>query len=100
MMDKNTQDHLLRFFTYANTLCSMIKKHRSAAVAIFAQLESSLPFVLTRVVIVPVLITPKKDPMTLPTPPVRSVPPITEDAMASISNPEACCTEPDIVFRQ
>ena len=60
----------------------------------------SLPLVFTRVEIVPLISTPKKEPITFPTPPVRSVPPITDDAMASISNPSACCTLPDMVFKQ
>ena len=62
---------------------------RRAAVAMFAQLERSFPFVLTSTVIVPVIITPKNDPITFPTPPVRRVPQITADAIASISSPVA-----------
>ena len=75
--------------TNANTDWRMMNTQRRAAVAMFAQLERSFPFVLTSTVIVPVIRTPKNEPITLPTPPVKSVPPITADAIASISNPVA-----------
>ena len=75
--------------TLANTLCSTMKKHRSAATAILDQELSSFPLVFTSVEIVPLISTPKKEPITFPTPPVRRVPPITADAMASISSPSA-----------
>lgn len=67
-----------------------MKKHRSAAVIILLQLDKSFPLVVTSVEIVPFMRTPKSDPITLPTPPVRSVPPMTADAIAFISNPSAC----------
>ena len=67
-----------------------MKKHRSAAVIMLLQLERSFPFVVTSVEIVPLIRTPKSVPITFPTPPVRSVPPITADAIAFISKPSAC----------
>ena len=73
-----------------NNACRMIKKHISAATAIFDQLESSLPLVCTKVVMVPMISTPKNEPITLPTQPVSSVPPITVAAIACISMPVAC----------
>ena len=66
----------------------------------FAQELTSLPLVLTRIEIVPLIKVPKKVPNTLPTPPVSSVPPMIEDEMASISNPNACLGLPDMVFKQ
>lgn len=81
-------------------LCKIMKKHKSAAVMMLLQLDKSLPLVVTSVEIVPFISTPKSDPITLPTPPVKRVPPITDEAIAFISKPRACCTEPDIVFIQ
>ena len=85
--------YLARSLIKAKIDCRIIKMHSSAAVAMFAQLESSLPFVSTNVLMVPVVMTPNREPMILPTPPVRRVPPITDDAMAVISRPLACCTD-------
>ena len=92
--------YLLLSFIFAKILCNTIKKQSNAATAMLDQELKSLPLVFTRVEIVPLISTPKKEPITFPTPPVRSVPPITDDAMASISNPSACCTLPDMVFKQ
>ena len=61
---------------------------------------ASLPLVFTRLEMVPLISTPKNEPNTLPTPPVSRVPPITQEAMASISKPVAWLTLPDMVFRQ
>ena len=66
----------------------------SAAVRMFGQELASFPFVLTIEEMVPLISTPKKDPRTLPTPPVSSVPPMTAELMASISRPSAWETEP------
>ena len=61
---------------------------------------ASFPLVFTIEEMVPLIRTPKKEPNTLPTPPVRSVPPMTADEIASISRPRACETDPAMVFRQ
>ena len=71
-----------------------------AAVRILGQEDASLPFVLTMDDIVPFISTPKKEPITFPTPPVSSVPPMTADEIASISSPVAWETEPAMVLRQ
>ena len=92
--------YLLFSLIFAKILCNTMKKQSSAATAMLDHELSSLPFVFTSVEIVPLISTPKKEPMTFPTPPVNNVPPITEEAMASISSPSACCTFPDIAFRQ
>lgn len=81
-------------------LCNTIKKHNRAAVRMFGQALANLPLVWTMLEIVPLIRTPKKEPITLPTPPVSNVPPITEDAIASISKPVACATLADCVFKQ
>ena len=62
--------------------------------------EESVPWKVIKDSMVPLIKTPKRLPITFPTPPVRRVPPITEDAMASISNPLACSTKPEHVFIQ
>src|SRR5699024_4601321 len=82
-------DQLRRALTLAKIACSTIKKHSSSAVTTLGQEELSLPLVLTSEEMVPLMSTPKKEPNTLPTPPVRSVPPMTAEEMASISRPRA-----------
>ena len=77
-----------------------MKKHKSIAVIIFAHELTSFPFDFTSVEIVPLISTPTSEPSTFPTPPVSSVPPITEDEIASISKPDACVVVPHMVFRQ
>ena len=77
-----------------------MKKQSSADIAILDHDERSFPFVFTSVSIVPLISTPNNVPITFPTPPVRSVPPITDEAMASISMNFACATNPHILFRQ
>lgn len=84
----------------ANTACSRIKKHNRIAVIILAQELTNFPLVFTKVEIVPLISTPTREPSTLPTPPVKSVPPITAEEIASISRPVACVVVPHIVFRQ
>ena len=49
---------------------------------------------------IPLISDPNSDPTTVPTPPVKSVPPITAAAIASISNPLACSTNPPQEFKQ
>ena len=44
--------------------------------------------------------TPNNEPSTFPTPPVRSVPPMTAEEIASISRPVAWVVVPAMVFRQ
>ena len=56
-----------------------MKKQSNAATAMLDHELNSLPFVLTSVEIVPLISTPKNEPITFPTPPVSSVPPITAD---------------------
>ena len=60
----------------------------------------SLPFICTRLEMVPLISTPNREPITFPTPPVSSVPPITAEEMAFISRPVAWLVVPDMVFRQ
>ena len=76
-----------------------MNRNSSAAVRMLGQELASFPLVLTMEEMVPLISTPKKDPITLPTPPVRSVPPMTAELMASISRPVAWDTEPAMVFR-
>ena len=66
-----------------------IKKHSRAAVSTLGQEEASLPLNWTMEAMVPLMSTPNRVPITLPTPPVSRVPPMTEEAMASISRPVA-----------
>ena len=53
-----------------------------------------------RLEIVPLISTPNKEPIGVPTPPERSVPPITAEEIASISRPFACSTKPAQLFKQ
>jgi len=62
--------------------------------------EDNVPWKVINASMVALIMTPNRVPTTLPTPPVSSVPPITEEAMASISKPLACSTNPPSVFRQ
>ena len=78
----------------------MMKNANNAAIVIFVHQEDSVPWKLIKVSIVPLINTPNKLPNTLPTPPLNSVPPITAEAIASISKPFACSTNPEQVFRQ
>ena len=77
-----------------------MKKHKSAAIVIRVHQEESVPWKVINASIVALIRTPNRVPNTLPTPPVKSVPPITEEAIASISKPFACSTKPPSVFRQ
>lgn len=78
----------------------MMKKHSNAAITILVHQDDKVPWNVIKVSIVPLIKTPKRLPITFPTPPVNKVPPITAAAMASISNPFACSTNPPVVFRQ
>ena len=71
------------------TLCKRIKKQSIRPVVIFCHQGCVKPDVITIVVIVLSDITPKSVPIKLPTPPVSRVPPIMEEAIASISAPSA-----------
>ena len=69
----------------STTLCSRMKKPSSAPLAISCHQLSFRPLRGMIFWMVARIMTPKKVPITLPTPPVSSVPPIMEAAMASIS---------------
>ena len=73
------------FFRIRTTLCSRIKKHSMAPVVMLCHQGSRRPEVVTMDLLVLRVSTPKKVPITLPTPPVSSVPPMMEEAMAFIS---------------
>jgi len=77
-----------------------MKNARRAAIVIRVHHEERVPWKVMKVSIVPLIRTPKRDPKTFPTPPVKRVPPITALAIASISKPFACSTKPEQVFRQ
>lgn len=84
----------------AKIACSKMKKHNRIAVMMFAQELISFPLDFTNVEIVPLMSTPNKVPTILPTPPVKSVPPMTAEDIASISKPSACVVVPHMVFKQ
>jgi len=67
------------------TLCRMMKKPSMAPLAISCHQESLRGLRPMIFWIVARISTPKRVPNTLPTPPVSSVPPMMEAAMASIS---------------
>lgn len=88
------------FLKDANKLCKIIKKHSRAAIAILVHQEDKVPWKVMRDSMVPLISTPNKLPTTFPTPPVNNVPPMTADAIASISKPLACSTNPPQEFKQ
>lgn len=67
----------------------MMNMHSSAPTTIFVHHAESVPWNVMNVRIIPWINTPKIVPGINATPPVKSVPPITEEAMASISMPMA-----------
>lgn len=75
-----------------------MKKHSNAESAIRTHQLESVPCVVIRLEIVPLISTPKTVPNGVPTPPLNSVPPITEAEIASISRPLACSTNPEQLF--
>ena len=82
-------------------LAWMMEKGGIGAVpAVIIVLVTGIVFGLVQGFLVALISTPNKVPNTFPTPPVRRVPPITEEAMASISKPFACSTKPPSVFKQ
>ena len=80
--------------------CNTMKKQSNADSVIRTHQLERVPCVVIRLEIVPLINTPKSVPITVPTPPLKSVPPITADAIASISRPFACSTKPAQLFRQ
>lgn len=77
-----------------------MKKQSSAESAIRTHQLESVPCVVIRLEIVPLISTPNTVPNGVPTPPLNNVPPITEAEIASISSPLACSTNPEQLFRQ
>ena len=77
----------------------MMKKHNRAESTIRTHQLESVPCVVIRLEIVPLINTPNKVPNGVPTPPERRVPPITDAEMASISIPFACSTKPAQLLR-
>jgi len=77
-----------------------MKKHSNAESAIRTHQLESVPCVVIRLEIVPLINTPKTVPNGVPTPPLNSVTPITEAEIASISRPLACSTNPEQLFKQ
>ena len=75
-------------------LWSRMKKQSMAPVVMLCHQGSLSPDVVTMDLMVVRVSTPKKVPMTLPTPPVSRVPPIMEDAMAFISDAVALVAFP------
>lgn len=88
------------FFIIASTDWSTIKKQSNAAIVILVHQDDRVPWNVINASIVALIRTPNSVPKTLPTPPVSSVPPMTEEAIASISKPFACSTNPPSVFKQ
>ena len=80
--------------------CNTMKKNSNAESAIRTHQLESVPCVVIRLEIVPLINTPKTVPNGVPTPPLNSVPPITEAEIASISRPLACSTNPEQLFKQ
>ena len=80
--------------------CNTMKKHSNAESAIRTHQLESVPCVVIRLEIVPLINTPKTVPNGVPTPPLNSVPPITGAEIASISRPLACSTNPEQLFKQ
>ena len=80
--------------------CNTIKKQSNAAIVIRVHHDDNVPWNVMNASIVALINTPNNVPITLPTPPVSNVPPITDDAIASISKPFACSTKPPNVFKQ
>ena len=68
--------------------------------AILVHQDDNVPWNVMIVSMIPLIRDPKSEPITVPTPPVSSVPPMTAAAMASISNPRACSTNPPQEFKQ
>ena len=77
-----------------------MKKQRSAESTIRTHQLESVPCVVIRLEIVPLISTPNRVPNGVPTPPLSSVPPITAAEIASISRPFACSTNPAQLFIQ
>lgn len=77
-----------------------MKKHNNADNVILTHQLDSVPCVVIRLEIVPLISTPKSVPKGVPTPPLNKVPPITAEEIASISSPFACSTKPEQLFRQ
>ena len=77
-----------------------MKKHSSAESTIRTHQLDSVPWVVIRLDMVPLISTPNTVPNGVPTPPLSSVPPMTDAEIASISRPLACSTNPEQLFRQ
>ena len=60
-----------------NTLCKITKKQRSNAITILVHQDDNVPWNVMIVSMIPLISDPNSDPTTVPTPPVKSVPPIT-----------------------
>lgn len=88
------------FFTAAITACNTIKKHSNADKVILTHQLDKVPCVVIRLEIVPLISTPNNVPVAVPTPPLKRVPPITAEEIASISRPLACSTNPAQLFKQ
>ena len=78
----------------STTLCKRIKKQSMPPVVILCHQGSFKPLDTTIFLMVVRVMVPKKVPMTLPTPPVRRVPPMMEEAIAFISMPAALVALP------
>ena len=70
--------------------CMMMNTQSKAPTTIFVHQADSVPWKLMNVRMTPWIRTPTSAPGMKPTPPVSNVPPMTEDAMASISMPRPC----------
>ena len=66
-----------------------MKKHSSAESTIRTHQLDSVPWVVIRLDMVPLISTPNTVPNGVPTPPLSSVPPMTDAEIASISRPLA-----------
>ena len=71
-----------------------MKKHSIRPVVMLCQYGSRKPDAMTMLLIVLSVSTPKSVPITLPTPPESSVPPMMDEAIACISEAVALDTLP------
>lgn len=80
--------------------CNTMKKQSNADNVIRTHQLERVPCVVIRLEIVPLINTPKSVPITVPTPPLKSVPPITADAIDPFQDLLPAHTKPAQLFRQ
>ena len=100
MLPTQQYPHYFFNFILANIDCKTIKKQSNADNTILTHQLDSVPWVVIKLDMEPLINTPNSVPNGVPTPPLSRVPPITADEMASISSPFACSTNPAQLLRQ